>query len=548
MGTNIGLYIRVSTDRQARIDEGSLKSQHQRLGDWVELSNKAYGRDYTIFRVYEDVESGTTTRRLEYQRMLNDVRSGKLRAIVSISISRLNRSLRDFYELQDICEKHDVAIISLKENFDTSTAIGRALLKFMLVFYELESEQTGERVSDNILSRANRGLWTAGRILGYKPVEGKRGYLQVDPINAKTIEFIYDTYIETGSIGMVLSRLKTKGLKTASYITEKGKERKPQDFADETIRRILTNLAYIGKFEISKGRKDVDQTRLPEARRYKVIDGLWSPIIDEEKFIQVQDIMRRNLLAKGNTVGSKKKNFLLAGLVVCGKCTAKNGDVHVKMRASSGTSKTGKSHHYYLCEKCKTRIPAEAIEKQVRIKIGELSQDHKRLKMLTDETNRIVTEELPRLRSQLADLNLLKKAKSDEFDQVYNMVRGLDATAAKEHLQSKGETIAREISEIDKHMQMKEEEIAKENAEKVDFQLVRETLANFDHVFNLLSPAEQQQLAQHLIDHVISLDTEIRIAIDGGVYVEPIKKGTKREFSKSPVKRGRRGSNPRPSA
>ena len=114
MKSNVGLYVRVSTDRQARLDEGSLKSQVQRLEEWVKLGNKVYQKHYSVYRIYQDVESGTTSQRPEYQRMLNDVRANHLSAIVSVSISRLNRSLRDFYELQEICERSNTAIISLK--------------------------------------------------------------------------------------------------------------------------------------------------------------------------------------------------------------------------------------------------------------------------------------------------------------------------------------------------------------------------------------------------------------------------------------------------
>jgi hypothetical protein len=95
---------------------------------------------------------------------------------------------------------------------------------------------------------------------------------------------------------------------------------------------------------------------------------------------------------------------------------------------------------------------------------------------------------------------------------------------------------------------MKEEDIGKQNAEKVDYQMVREALTNFDNVFKLLSPYEKQQLVRHVIDHVVYSDTEIRIAIDGGTYVEPIKNGSRRVFSKTPNRRGRRDSNPRPPA
>lgn len=548
MGTNIGLYIRVSTDRQARIDEGSLKSQKQRLEDWVHLSNKAYGKDYKIFKTYQDVESGQTAQRPDYQKMLNDIRSERLGAIVAISISRLNRSLKDFYELHELCEKHEVAILSLKENFDTSTAIGRALLKFMLVFYELESEQTGERVSDNKLARANRGLWTGSRIFGYNPVPGKKGYLEPDPLNSHTVQFIFDTYLETGSIGIVRTRLKEKGLKTAEYTTEKGMIRKQQDFADETLRRILTNMAYIGKSELGKNPKSKYRSKLPDDQKRKIIDGNWQPIIDNDKFAQVQEILKRNSTFKGNIVSTKKKNFLLAGLIFCGECSSSDGQSQIPMKTASGTSKSGKSHYYYLCGNCKRRVQAGFIENMVQSKLGELSKDAPKLRKLIEEANRIVTEELPKLKNQLAELQSVKNQKMAELDQLYRDARQLDTSKVKEILQSRGEGIAEEIQEYDKRIQLKENEISKQNAYRVDSQLVKETLSNFAAVYGNLMPYEQQQVMRYLIDNVQNFEKEVRISFDGGAYIEPIKKGSGKVFFQTPIQRGRRDSNSRPPA
>ena len=93
---------------------------------------------------------------------------GKIHTVAAASISRLNRNLREFYELYDITQQHNVDIFLKKESFDTSTAIGRAILKFMLVFYELESEQTSERGRDNRYARAKRGLWVTSTVKGYK--------------------------------------------------------------------------------------------------------------------------------------------------------------------------------------------------------------------------------------------------------------------------------------------------------------------------------------------------------------------------------------------
>ena len=200
----IGFYLRISTVHQ-NIKEGSLKAQKQRLKEWLDYNNKVAkdSMDTNIdkivfddFIVYQDIESGATkSKRAGYQRMIADLQMKKISAIACTSISRLNRNLREFYELLDLAEDYQIDIISLKENFDTSTAIGRALLKFMLVFYELEREQTAERGSDNRYERAKRGLWITSTIIGYEKGPNNPGYPIIIPTEAELIKTIFQIII-----------------------------------------------------------------------------------------------------------------------------------------------------------------------------------------------------------------------------------------------------------------------------------------------------------------------------------------------------------------
>ena len=173
------------------------------------------------------------------------------------------------------------------------------------------------------------------------------------------------------------------------------------------IRRILTNLVYIGKAEVNKGNKDADAPASQRRNVTRSSDGLSTPLIEQESFDRVQQVLKRNLSTRGNVVAVRKKSFLLAGVIRCGRAPcvdATSGEGPV-MLTSSGTSKTGKNYYYYLCPKCKTRIPAGEIENLVATKIAAPSSDSERLRRLTDATNRIVTEEVPRLRYALDGFN-----------------------------------------------------------------------------------------------------------------------------------------------
>ena len=188
------------------------------------------------------------------------------------------------------------------------------------------------------------------------------------------------------------------------------------------------------------------------------------------------------------------------------------------------------------------------IENLVATKRAELSSDSERLRRLIYATNRIVTEEVPRLRYALDELQRLKKQKNDEFDLILQNARLLDPSSAKSVLQEKGEKVAKELEALNRRIEQKEAEIEKENTQKVDFQMVREVLRNFADVFSGLAPHEQQQIVRYLVDHVDCMEDSFRVALDTGVYIEPIKKGVPKVFSGTPMKRGGRDSNPRPPA
>ena len=120
---------------------------------------------------------------------------GKINAVAPASISRLNRNSREFYKLHDITQHHNVVIFSLKENFDTANAIGRAILKFVLVFYELGSEQTSERGRDNRYARAKRGLWATSTVTGYSKDPEKPGHLIPVPSEVEAVNLMFDLHL-----------------------------------------------------------------------------------------------------------------------------------------------------------------------------------------------------------------------------------------------------------------------------------------------------------------------------------------------------------------
>ena len=142
-----GLYIRVSTQRQAAVQEGSLDTQEARLRSYVDYKSCGSVDSWQVVEVYrEEGHSGKDLKRPEFERLMQDVQSGRVNTVIVWKIDRLTRSLNDFSALWQALQDRGVELVSLNENFDTSTAIGRAMLSIVLVFAQLEREQTGEKV------------------------------------------------------------------------------------------------------------------------------------------------------------------------------------------------------------------------------------------------------------------------------------------------------------------------------------------------------------------------------------------------------------------
>ena len=176
-----GLYLRVSTERQAQIKEGSLDTQLGTLKKFCEIKSSHGTEEWEVAEVYrEEGKSGKNTDRPEYQKMIQDIKQGKLNVILCTKIDRIHRSLMDFYRLHELLEKHNVAFVSLNENWDTSTPMGRFGLKLTLAVAELEREQTSQRTREKLAWRAEEGLWNGGQILGYDIDPDNKGVLKVN--------------------------------------------------------------------------------------------------------------------------------------------------------------------------------------------------------------------------------------------------------------------------------------------------------------------------------------------------------------------------------
>ena len=299
------IYIRVSTHWQ--IDKDSLKVQRRELIAYVELV-----LGITDYEVFEDPGySAKNTDRPDYQAMMERIRTGEFTHLVVWKIDRISRNLLDFAYMYDELKRLGVTFVSKNEQFDTSTAIGEAMLKIILVFAELERNMTSERVTAVMLSRANNGQWNGGRVpYGYS-WDKESGTFAVVEQEAKVANRMAELYEQYQSLLYVV-----KYMNDAGITTRNGKAWTPT-----AVRKILTNPWNIGHYvyNVHSGGKGTEKRSEDE---WITVEDHHPAILDERLFYRIKFLLTRN--KRGGVPASKtyvRKNIhIFGGLLRCAKC------------------------------------------------------------------------------------------------------------------------------------------------------------------------------------------------------------------------------------
>ncbi|MCH8199827.1 MAG: recombinase family protein, partial [Chloroflexi bacterium] len=279
--------VRVSTDRQASNDEGSLKTQLHRLRQHIEYKREVAGEDWTEAVVYElrAISGKESMRSREFERLFADIRSGRVNTVLCTALDRICRSVKDFLNFFEFLNEHGVEFVCLKQNYDTTTPQGKLFVTIMMALAEFEREQTSERTREATLARAERGLWNGGRLLGYD-LDARKGYLIPNEAEVAIVNYACDAYLETGSLVKTAEVMNRRGYRTKSYTSRRGVVHPGREFCVTSAQVLLKNPAYIAKKVINKNAKGRDG--LPPEESYRLVDAVWPAIVDEEKFQAVQ--------------------------------------------------------------------------------------------------------------------------------------------------------------------------------------------------------------------------------------------------------------------
>jgi site-specific DNA recombinase len=357
--------------------------------------------------------SGGSMGRPALQQLLDDIRTGKIDTVVVYKIDRLTRSLADFAKMVEVFDDpggngsiKPVSFVSVTQQFNTTTSMGRLTLNVLLSFAQFEREVIGERVRDKIAASKKKGMWMGGIVpLGYD-VEDKM--LVVNEIESETVRYIFRTYENVKSVHALKRTLDKNSIVSKVRINSAGKQSGGNLITRGALYTILRNHLYIA--EIS--------------HNGKVFPGQHTAIIDQGLWDDVQSILNNNQVRTCTGIGCKNPS-LLAGLLHDSEGQRLTPS-HAVKKTSSGT----KRYRYYVSRSLTTgtptnkglRIPANDIE---TIVLNRLHRFISNQALVHDEIRHLVTDahDLKDLSPNAISLsNKLKQGKTEERRVVLNQV------------------------------------------------------------------------------------------------------------------------------
>jgi site-specific DNA recombinase len=323
------IYTRKSTDEGLDRDFNSLDNQREAAEAYIKSQREAAWE--ALPDRYDDGGfSGGNTQRPALVRLLNDAEAGKIDCVVVYKYDRLSRSMLDFLQILRLFEQHGVAFVSVTQQFNTTTPVGRMTMNILASFGEFERDIISERTRDKMRAARRRGKWTGGMPpLGYD-VAPEGGRIVVNKDEAVQVRQIFDLYLEKRSLVAVLRELNRRGLRRKSWTTRDGRRREGGPWDIPGVRRLLRDPLYAGKSKLGGD----------------TFPGEHTGIIPKNLFAAVQGAMDENR-GRGGAAQRNVHGALLRGLLRCAACDA--AMTHTWAR------KGGRIYRYYVCSSAQKR-------------------------------------------------------------------------------------------------------------------------------------------------------------------------------------------------
>lgn len=463
----VAIYTRVSTQEQAA-DGYSIGEQADRLTKYCE----AHG--WTIANIYTDPgHSGAKLDRPALNRMFRDAEKHLFDTVLIYKLDRLSRSQKDtLYIIEDIFAKHDIGLVSMSENFDTSTPFGKAMIGILSVFAQLEREQIKERMTMGRIGRAKAGKYSGGSNppIGYNYVDGE---LIINDYEALQVREIYDLFLN-GKDGKELSLTEIQKIIRSKYTNRYSSWKVKCE-----IGNILRDRVYIGEVRFQK----------------QYYPGIHEPIIDQEIFDAVQTKYDKRMASYSHSMRAPfSSTHLLTGITYCGLCGARYGVYTSSQKAVK--------YKYYVCytrrrthrammmgKECRQspRFPISDLDKIVISEIEKIAVDLQQIddiankKIKNDTTSEILQKRLQELDHQ--EEKLLDLYQLDTFDVSKLTARMEDIKTQREKVQASLDALS-------------------SSQPRMSIETAKNIISTFQDSFSVATAKQKRTLIRALIDRI----------------------------------------------
>jgi site-specific DNA recombinase len=393
------VYTRKSSEEGLEQAFNSLHAQREACEAYIR--SQAHEGWKLVKTAYDDGGlSGGTLDRPALQRLLAEVAAGRINVIVVYKVDRLTRALADFARIVETLDGHGASFVSVTQQFNTTTSMGRLTLNVLLSFAQFEREVTGERIRDKVAASRRKGMWMGGTVpLGY---DVKNRELVVNEPEASAVREIFNSYVRLGSVAELRTDLWQRGILSKHWTSSSGRTRGGMKFSRGALYWLLGNPVYIGRV-VHKGQS---------------YEGRQEAIIEQALWERVQ------VLLSDKSAARERRPVLPGGRPLAGRLFDSQGNA---MSPCYTTKPNGHRYHYYVSqallqnEKGRVgaiaRVPAEAVEQLVQraVTIGSGDGRSSPAEVLRQQIERVVVHpdrvEIVRAMSALDEATADEEAK-----------------------------------------------------------------------------------------------------------------------------------------
>ena len=536
----------------------SVENQIEMCRQYIRLQ---FGDDATRQAlVYEDEGfSGGTLERPQFKKMMADAKEKTFRAVVVYRLDRISRNIGDFAKLIEQLNRMKIDFISIKEQFDTSSPMGRAMMYISSVFSQLERETIAERIRDNMHELSKTGRWLGGNTpTGYESesvshvtIDGKTKRackLKILPEEMGIVRLIYDKFLETGSL-----------TKTETYLLQNGCTTKNgKQFTRFAVKGILSNPVYLiadefaydyltknhvelfakqSEFDGVHGIMAYNRTlqqpgkahQIRPMQEWIVSVGKHRGVIEGKAWVKVQALLEQN---KSKSYRKPRSNVaLLSGLLVCGNC----GE-YMRPKLSRRQNAKGEAIYTYLCsmkERSRGHVCSmkncngNTLDADITEQLKHLSENGFEFIRQLEQSRRALLGGRQSCDGEISGLEAEIAANEEKIKGLVSALGKSSGTSAESYilqqideLHGKGEGLKRRLAEL------KEQAFGRALAD-IEFDLLARTLSTFKDTVDKMTVEQKRSAIRTFVKEVIWDGTDAHVVLFGSEY--------EYEFPKTPV-------------